>query len=584
MRILVLITLLLSILVVTLALAGQPAARMILDPLALDGTLEALTPAVYDLFRLPVLAVGLGGLVLAVWVWLRPAHGRAAWIAFWCSFSRLAAAMKALLGERWEWVAILAITALAVVVRIPFFERPFGHDEAYTYVVFARRSLWGLLSDYHLPNNHILHTLLVHISTGLLGNAPWAVRLPAMAAGVLCVPAAYTLGRIWHNRNAALLAAMLIAVTPLLITTSTDARGYTLLTLFSLLSWSLGSHLLEHPNPAGWALLVLFGALGFFTIPVMLYPLGCLYAWLFLSALFKPKTLRSYGSPVRFVLILFATGTLTSLVTFFLYTPAMLVSGAPALIANPFVAPLPWVDFPTSLAKRLHETWIEWQFDVPQFLTTMMVVGVVLETTMKMKCNHSKLPFLSGVLVWMIPVLLIQRPNAWRKIWIWLLALLLVLASIGWVALLEKFRKLHWLPRKAVDMIVITVLVCLAIISLPYAVQKGNHLAIPWSSELTADYLAEKLAPGKIVAIDPWHAPPIWYYLLRAGQPDTIFNQIHLRQEYAGVYVVTAADEPDSDLDSVLARAGPQSNPPDSQQCILLKEIPPYRIYYCPSP
>ncbi len=259
----------------------------------------------------------------------------------------------------------------------------------------------------------------------------------------------------------------------------------------------------------------------------------------------------------------------------------MLISGAPALFANPFVLPIPRADFLPLLAQRLQETWAEWQFDVPSIVSALMVVGVAFETILKINRRQTRLPFLFAVLVWMLPVLMIQRPNVWRKIWVWLLALILVLASIGWMTLLERFGGWRRWRGKAVDRIVTAVLICLAVISLPYAVRKGARLAIPWSSELTANYLAERLAPGEIVAIDPWHAPPIWYYLLRAGQPDTIFNQIHLRQDYTGVYVITAPDEADSDLASVLRRAGPQSDPSDPQQCVLENEIVPYHIYYC---
>jgi hypothetical protein len=65
-----------------------------------------------------------------------------------------------------------------------FIMQPFKHDEAYTVTVFANQPLWGALSDYHLPNNHLFHTLLVHLTYSLFGYSQWAVRLPALLAGI----------------------------------------------------------------------------------------------------------------------------------------------------------------------------------------------------------------------------------------------------------------------------------------------------------------------------------------------------------------------------------------------------------------
>jgi hypothetical protein len=568
---------LLGLAALALALAGYPAARGLLDPLAGDGSFEALTPGLYAFLRWPLLLTGLAALALAGWLFLRPLQVRAAWRSLWGGFPRLAALLKL---EHSQWLALLALSGLALVVRIPFLARPFGHDEAYTYVAFARRSVWALLSDYHLPNNHVLHSLLVHFSTGLLGDAPWAVRLPALVAGVLCVPAAYALARAWSGPRAGLLAAGLLGVTPLLIGASSDARGYTLLILLSLLCWALGSHLRTHANPAGWGLLALLGALGFFTVPVMLYPLGSLYAWLFLSALVDGRIRQTYGGLGRYTLTITAAGLLTGLLAILFYTPVLVVSGPQALFANPFVRPLAWVDFPATLADRLSETWQEWQLDVPPVLTLLTLLGVALELGLCLR-SRKQVPVLGGVLAWMVPVMLVQRPNPWRKTWYWLLALLLVLAAIGWATVLERVRTVR-LPRGQIaNLGTAVILVALAAVSLPYAVREGARLAEPWASERVAESLASRLLPGEIVAVDPWHAPPVWYYLLRAGQPAEVFERIHLRTDYPAVYVVTAPGEPDSDLASVLARAGPLAAPPDLQTCVQVEDIPPYRIYRC---
>ncbi len=61
------------------------------------------------------------------------------------------------------------------------------YDEAMTYVVYASKGLATILVSYTAPNNHILHTVLVHYACALLGPSPWVTRLPC--AGYLGHPA-----------------------------------------------------------------------------------------------------------------------------------------------------------------------------------------------------------------------------------------------------------------------------------------------------------------------------------------------------------------------------------------------------------
>ena len=75
--------------------------------------------------------------------------------------------------------ALLALTLGGAGLRLAFLFQPMVHDEAVTYVYFASRPLGFALSYYPFPNNHLLNTLLVKASTGIFGNSPPALRLPA---------------------------------------------------------------------------------------------------------------------------------------------------------------------------------------------------------------------------------------------------------------------------------------------------------------------------------------------------------------------------------------------------------------------
>jgi hypothetical protein len=178
--------------------------------------------------------------------------------------SWLASMVAVPLGER---IGLAAVLAIGIGVRVAVLDGPMLYDEAQTYNSFASRSLPVLLSSYTVPNNHILHSLLVHFSTQVLGNTEAAVRLPALLAGVAIIPLTYALATSMHGPQAGVLAAGLATASPSLIAFSTNARGYTLLITLFLCCLLLALHLRRSHNPAAAALLGVLMSLGMFTVP-----------------------------------------------------------------------------------------------------------------------------------------------------------------------------------------------------------------------------------------------------------------------------------------------------------------------------
>ncbi|HSL72294.1 MAG TPA: glycosyltransferase family 39 protein, partial [Longimicrobiales bacterium] len=89
------------------------------------------------------------------------------------------------------------------------------------------------LSDYSVPNNHLLSTALIRVSYLAFGAEPWVLRLPAMMAGILTIPVSYFAARALFGRSSALLCAALVATVPQLVLYSAAARGYALIVLFT---------------------------------------------------------------------------------------------------------------------------------------------------------------------------------------------------------------------------------------------------------------------------------------------------------------------------------------------------------------
>src|SRR5439155_24579478 len=210
-----------------------------------------------------------------------------------------------------------------VVVRVCLLSQPMRNDEALTFLYYSSKPLSMALSDYSLPNNLLFHTFLVRLAYLLLGNEPWSLRLPAFIAGTLLIPAAYLLAHRLYNRHAALLSAALVACSSILIEFTTNARGYTLICLITLLVFALATILYRSTSALAWGLFVALSVVGFYTIPIMVYPFSAAIIWLFsLVILDNHSTLRT-----RQIQRLFFVLIAVIVLTISLYLPVFLSSG-----------------------------------------------------------------------------------------------------------------------------------------------------------------------------------------------------------------------------------------------------------------
>jgi hypothetical protein len=124
-----------------------------------------------------------------------------------CRSRRCGVGAEGDLTNRTTALSVLALVVVGAGLRLPFLFQRMSHDEAETFVLFASRPLGTALSHYPFPNNHVFHTLLVHLSTGAFGNAPWVVRMPAFVAGLLLIPATFLAVERLYSRSAGLVAA-----------------------------------------------------------------------------------------------------------------------------------------------------------------------------------------------------------------------------------------------------------------------------------------------------------------------------------------------------------------------------------------
>ncbi len=299
-------------------------------------------------------------------------------------------------GRNVSWrIALVVLTIVAAILRIPSLFRPMGSDEAATFLYYASHPLSVAVTIYGSPNNHILHSVLMHFSYLLFGRAEWALRLPAFLAGVALVPLTYLASRAVADRGA-LLAASLAASAPVLIDYSTDARGYTLLCCFVLICVAAIAS-------GGARTFAASGALGFYTIPVMLYPFVMLVIW------GRTKALRG---AIAAIVIAAA-----------LYAPALIISGMASLTSNPYVRPLPMGVFLRNVPSYVLTVAAHLFVGIPIVIQVLIAIGFVI--------GVRRQPMWIGFFA-VIVLVALQRVLPFPRVWLPFLLLAFITAATAW--------------------------------------------------------------------------------------------------------------------------------------------------------
>ncbi|MBI3159410.1 MAG: glycosyltransferase family 39 protein [Chloroflexi bacterium] len=512
LRALALLLAVLGLLAFAAALAGYDALKPLADQLAADGTLELFTPEVHAGL---VWALGVSGglLLLAAWALRRRAERLAAALAAFswrAQFAPLAALLRPEPGERPFGLALLAVTLAGALGRALLLNQPMGHDEAYTYVAFAARGLKVVLTDYHLPNNHVLHSALVFFSTRLFGDAPWAVRLPAWLAGVALIPLIYLVGRAFYNRAVGLLAAAFTAALPVLVDFSADARGYTLMAVFALLAFLTAEAQRRAPTALGWALLALWFGLGLYTLPIMLLPMALLGGWWLAEWL--------AGGRRRSNLFGMAASALGGLaLMLLLYSPIYVFgTGFDSVFFNRFVRPLPPDEFGPTLGLRLGQTRTLWTLGQP-WLDLLLAGGFILSLLFHRRLAKSRFPVQIPGLLAMAAIMAARGLAPLPRNWAFIAPFVLLWVAAGWVGLggwlLARLNRPAW--GRA---LLLSAVAAAALGGLAFSAQTARvRLAQPGVEERVAAYLDEYAGPGgRILTTSPLRAP-LSYYLSRRG-------------------------------------------------------------------
>lgn len=139
------------------------------------------------------------------------------------------------ISSRELW-ALCGVLVAAVAIRAVHISESLWYDEIVAWSLFGKHGPGPIMGNYFDPANHIVHTLVTFFSVGLFQDAfgfETALRLPALLASLATVLAVAALARVTLGPRPAVVAAGVAAVAPVWLLEAVEARGYSMMILFS---------------------------------------------------------------------------------------------------------------------------------------------------------------------------------------------------------------------------------------------------------------------------------------------------------------------------------------------------------------
>ena len=227
-------------------------------------------------------------------------------------------------------ILVAIIIAIGAILRLFKIDRALGgHDENAMLLYFGYSPLEYITSTYFDVNNHIFHTILVHLMAFWFGeDNAFAIRLPTLLFGVAGLGVIYALAlKLFQSQLIAIISLWIAAIHPVHIHYSQTARGYSLIMFFSALMIYAAIKILESENRSKWAgVLIICGVLSVYTLPANVHFLVGLAGWVVYIAL-STKAAGEFDRDPKYsrrVLILIASlGGAIGILVLLVYFPVL---------------------------------------------------------------------------------------------------------------------------------------------------------------------------------------------------------------------------------------------------------------------
>jgi mannosyltransferase len=180
------------------------------------------------------------------------------------------------------WI-VAGLTVVAAGLRFATLGvQAYHHDEIVTASRVLRADFWHAMEAVGFSESAPpLYYALAWVWTQLTGTGEFGLRSLSAVAGVATVPVAYLLGTELRNRRTGIVAAALVAVNPMLLWYSQEARGYALLVLLTAAATLYFVRALRNvPGRREVVLWGVFSALALATHYFAIFPIAFEGAWL----------------------------------------------------------------------------------------------------------------------------------------------------------------------------------------------------------------------------------------------------------------------------------------------------------------
>ena len=169
------------------------------------------------------------------------------------------------------WVWLAALTILAAGLRVIGLNRGLWLDEITFLLITVRHPIAEIITVFPGDAQHPLYSILARLSILAFGEHVWSLRLPAVIFGVASVPALYLLAVSVASRTEALLCAAFLALSYHHVWFSQDARGYSTLAFWTILSTFFLLRGLRTGSRGPYAAYAIAAALGAYTHLAMMF-------------------------------------------------------------------------------------------------------------------------------------------------------------------------------------------------------------------------------------------------------------------------------------------------------------------------
>jgi hypothetical protein len=389
----------------------------------------------------------------------------------------------------------------------------FWIDEVGVAQAISNPSLIEMLREAH---NHVMAMPLDYVLDWIFarfGSSEGFLRLPAVLWGVLTLVVCYVFFKRLTNQTTALLATLLLALSPFHIQYSQELRFYAALAFFYwLVTWMLW-RAIEYPAIERWGLFVLSAVIGiYFHVYVLLAALNGFF-WLWIARPTNPERTKARLYFLRSMMLVL----LTFIIGLFIFGSVYTYDNIPLLMNDSSVFELlgiafGWVPFypPTSFSPYIlgglslllaTVGLFHLCLSLPRGPVTVLTYSVAVQIAIIILMNYLKTYFLAPrQFIAYLPIISFLGAHG---------ALTLIERFVGWLELTRRAQKssLHYIRRLTFGLAIVIIITSIPALANYYKGDKGK------ASEISQRLEAAWKSGDVILTIPDFKARTYIYYI-----------------------------------------------------------------------